>query len=74
MRYRDFVAYNIMGGLAWVWGMLFVGYALGRYIPGIAGRIDLVIVAVIFLSILPGIIGGIRARAAGGVRVDSEAP
>ena len=74
MRYRDFVAYNIMGGLLWVWGMLFVGYALGRYIPGIAGRIDLVIVAVIFLSILPGIIGGIRARTAGGVRVDSETP
>lgn len=74
MRYRAFLAYNVVGGLAWVWGMLFIGYGLGRYIPGIAGRIDLVIVVVILLSILPGIIGGIRARMANDVRVDSEAP
>ncbi|HET7564371.1 MAG TPA: VTT domain-containing protein [Gemmatimonadaceae bacterium] len=74
MRYRAFLAYNVVGGLAWVWGMLFIGYGLGRYIPGIAGRIDLVIVVVIFLSILPGIIGGIRARMAHTTRVDSETP
>ena len=74
MRYRTFLAYNVVGGLAWVWGMLFIGYGLGRYIPGIAGRIDLVIVVVIFLSILPGIIGGIRVRMAHSTRVDSETP
>jgi hypothetical protein len=37
--------------------MLFLGYFLGRYVPGIAAHIDLVILAVIFLSILPAIIG-----------------
>lgn len=74
MRYRDFIVYNVAGGLGWVWSMLFIGYALGRYIPGVADHIDLVIVAVIILSILPGIIGGIRARAAGVVPPDSETP
>lgn len=74
MRYRAFLAYNVVGGLLWVWGMLFIGYGLGRYIPGIAGRIDLVIVVVVVLSILPGIIGGIRARTSSHVPADSETP
>ncbi len=63
MRYRDFVFYNIAGGLAWVWSMLFTGYFLGRYVPGIAEYLELVIITVIFLSILPGIIGWWRERA-----------
>ena len=62
MRYRDFLAYNIVGGVAWIWSMLFIGYFLGRYIPGIDAHIDLVILLVIFLSILPGIIGWLRER------------
>lgn len=64
MRYRDFLAFNVVGGVAWVWGMLFIGYFLGHYIPGIDKHIDLVIVVVIFLSILPGIIGWLRQRRA----------
>jgi membrane-associated protein len=62
MEYRRYTLYNIVGGLAWIWSMLFIGYFLGRYIPGIAERIELVILVVIFLSILPAIIGWLRAR------------
>ena len=62
MRYRDFIAYNVFGGIFWVWSMLFTGYWLGRYVPGIDKHIDKVIIIVIFLSILPGIIGWIRER------------
>ena len=57
MRYRSFIAYNVIGGLLWVWGMLLTGYFLGRVWPGIDRHIEKVIVLVIFLSILPGIIG-----------------
>lgn len=74
MRYRDFVMYNVVGGLAWVWGMLFIGYFLGRYIPGIDQHIDIVIVAVIFLSLLPGIIGWLRQRRSPTVSPDGTAP
>ena len=42
--------------------MLGVGYFLGNYIPGIDQHIEIVVVIVVFISILPGIIGGIRAR------------
>ena len=62
MEYRAFVAYNVIGGLLWVWSMLFIGYFLGRWVPGIDKHIESVILVVIFLSILPGIISWLRER------------
>jgi len=62
MEYRRYTLYNVVGGLAWIWSMLFVGYFLGHYIPGIGDHIEVVILAVIFLSILPAIIGWLRVR------------
>jgi membrane-associated protein len=64
MDYGRFQAYNVVGGLGWVWSMLLTGYILGRYIPGIEKHIDLVIILVILLSISPGVIGWLRARRA----------
>jgi membrane-associated protein len=74
MHYRTFVMYNVLGGLAWVWSMLFIGHFLGRHVPGINEHIDLVILTVIFLSILPGIIGWLRERRASAATPDSSAP
>lgn len=62
MDYRVFTIYNIVGGTAWIWSMLFTGYFLGRYVPGIDRYIELVIIVVIFLSILPGIIAWLKER------------
>ncbi|MDQ6886675.1 MAG: VTT domain-containing protein [Gemmatimonadota bacterium] len=62
MPYRDFILFNVFGALVWIWGMLFTGYLLGRHVPGVAAHIEPVILIVIFLSILPGIIGWIRER------------
>jgi membrane-associated protein len=42
--------------------MVGIGYFLGNYIPGIDQHIEIVVVIVVFISLLPGIIGGIRAR------------
>ncbi len=62
MNYRRYTLYNIVGGLGWIWGMLFIGYFLGRYIPGVDQHIETVIIAVIFMSLLPGIIGWLKSR------------
>jgi membrane-associated protein len=62
MEYRRFITYNVVGGVLWVWSMLFTGYFLGRFIPGIDQHIEKVIILVIFLSILPGIISWLRER------------
>lgn len=65
MKYSTFVTYNIIGGIAWVWSMLMIGYLLGSRVPGIEKHIDKVIIVVIFLSILPGIIAWLKSRKAG---------
>jgi membrane-associated protein len=62
MRYRSFVFFNVFGGLLWIWSMLFTGYFLGRYIPGIDKHIELVIIVVVLLSISPGIVHWLRER------------
>jgi membrane-associated protein len=62
MEYRSFLAFNVIGGLLWVWSMLFIGYFLGRWVPGIDKHIESVILVVIFLSILPGIVSWWRER------------
>jgi membrane-associated protein len=60
MGYRRYTLFNIAGGLGWIWSMLFIGYFLGRYIPGVDQHIELVIVAVVVVSLMPGIIGWLR--------------
>ena len=62
MDRRRYTIYNIIGGAAWIWSMLCIGYFLGRYIPGVDRHIETVIAIVILLSISPGIIGWYRAR------------
>lgn len=63
MPYLRYVTYDIFGGIFWVGTMVLGGYFLGRSIPNISERIHYVIAAVILLSILPAIIGILRARA-----------
>jgi membrane-associated protein len=65
MNYRTFLTYSILGGTLWIWSMLFTGYFLGQYVPGIDKHIELVIIGVIFLSILPGILAWLKERRAG---------
>jgi membrane-associated protein len=64
MNYRTFLTFSVLGGTAWIWSMLLTGYLLGRYVPGIDKHIEKVILVVIFISILPGIIGWLKERKA----------
>jgi membrane-associated protein len=62
MDYRRYTLFNLIGGVGWIWSMLFIGYFLGRYIPGVDQHIELVIVLVVLASLMPGIIGWMRAK------------
>ena len=53
MRYRTFLAFNVLGGIGWVAGMTLTGYSLGRLIPDIARHVHWVVGIVILLSFLP---------------------
>ena len=62
MKFREFITYNVLGAVVWVWSMLGIGYFLGNNIPGIDQHIEIVVVIVVFISMLPGLIGGLKAR------------
>ena len=61
MTYGRFITYNIVGGITWVAIFVLGGYFFGN-IPFIKQNFSLVIAAIIFLSILPGIIEFFRNR------------
>ena len=72
MGYRRYTLYNVIGGVAWIWSMLLIGYFLG-YIPGVEQHIEVVIVVVIALSLLPGVIAWLRARSRARARATTDA-
>jgi membrane-associated protein len=62
MTYRRFASFNVVGAILWITSMCLTGYFLGRAVPDIDKRIHLVVAAVIFLSLLPGIIAWLRSK------------
>ncbi len=68
MNYRTFLTFSVLGGIAWIWSMLLIGYFLGSRFPGVSQHLEKVILLVIFISILPGIISWLRARRAAPAR------
>ena len=71
MPYRQFALISVIGTVIWVWSMLFTGYFLGTYIPGIDKHIEILILVVVFVSILPGIISWWRERRKVAAAVDA---
>jgi len=61
MEYHRFILYNVAGGLLWVSLFVFAGYFFGN-IPAVADNFTYVIMAIIFVSILPAIIEFARQR------------
>jgi membrane-associated protein len=61
MGYRRFATFNVMGGAGWVISMSFLGFFLGKQAKD-PKQIEYVVYLIIFLSILPLIIGAIRHR------------
>jgi len=61
MSYMRFISYNVVGGIVWIASFVFGGYFFGN-IPIVKRNFTLVILAIIFLSVLPGIIEFARHR------------
>ncbi|RJT45368.1 DedA family protein [Rahnella woolbedingensis] len=55
MSYRHFAAYNVIGALVWVLLFTYAGYIFGD-LPIVQENLKLLIVAIIVVSILPGVI------------------
>ena len=61
MSYSRFIAYNIIGGVAWVGSFLTLGYFFGNQ-PLIKKNFTFVIMAIVVISVMPAVIEFIRAR------------
>jgi len=61
MTYTRFFAYNVIGGILWVASFGYAGYFFGN-LPVVKQNLSLLIVAIVVLSILPGVIGYLRQR------------
>lgn len=61
MTYSRFIAYNIVGGLAWIAIFVAGGYFFGN-IPIVRKNFTLVIMAIILISVMPGVIEFLRHR------------
>ncbi len=61
MNYRQFVVYNVVGGVGWVVLMTLSGYYLGR-IELIQNNFEKVVVGIVLLSVLPLAIGALKKR------------
>jgi membrane-associated protein len=61
MPYLRFLAFCVTGALLWVPSFIYTGYFFGN-LPFVKKNFTLVIFAIIFISILPGIIGALREK------------
>ena len=64
MTYRHFFSYNIVGALTWVLSFSYAGYFFGN-LPVVKSNLSLLILAIIVVSVLPGVIEIWRSRRAG---------
>jgi membrane-associated protein len=61
MTYLRFIVYNVVGGVAWIGTFLFGGYFFGA-LPFVKQNFSLVILAIIVISMLPGLIEFLRHK------------
>ena len=65
MTYRTFLAYNVIGGILWIFSLTLAGYFFGN-IPVVKKNFSLVIMAIVVISVMPGVIEFLRQRRKGG--------
>ena len=62
MNYRQFVSYNIIGGILWVFIFTFTGYFFGN-IPIVRDNFSLAMLGIIIISFIPAVVEFWRHRA-----------
>jgi len=61
MTYGKFITYNVAGGVLWVALFTFLGYFFGS-LPFVRDNFTFVILAIVFISILPAVFEFLRGR------------
>jgi membrane-associated protein len=61
MTYTRFIAYNVIGGVAWVLVCVFAGYFFGN-LPLVRNNFSLAILAIVVISVLPAVFEYLKHR------------
>lgn len=61
MHYGEFLKFNMMGGLVWVFGFTLLGYFFGN-IPFVKENFSLVVIVIILLSVTPMIYEFVKSK------------
>lgn len=61
MTYKHFFSYNVIGGVAWVSIFCLLGYFVGG-VEFIQNNLKMVVVAIVILSIMPGVYEVVKAK------------
>lgn len=61
MRYRTFVAYNVLGGVLWGAGVTLLGYLLGG-VALVRDHVEVVLVLIVAVSLVPVVLEVLRSR------------
>jgi membrane-associated protein len=62
MSYRQFIGYNVIGGVLWVSICVFAGYFFGN-LPFVKKNFSVVVIVIVLISLLPAVIEYLRHRA-----------
>ncbi len=63
MHWRQFIIFNVLGGIVWSSTFALLGYFFGS-IPVVQENFELVVIAIVVVSSIPAIIGFFKARQA----------
>ncbi len=63
MTYPRYFVFDLLGGVIWVVSLTLAGYWFGN-LPVVKNNLILVILAIIAISVLPIVVGGLRQRLA----------
>jgi membrane-associated protein len=61
MSYHRFLAYNVVGGVAWITSLTYAGYLFGN-IPWVKHNLTYIVVGIVIVSLIPAIVTYLRER------------
>jgi membrane-associated protein len=56
MHYPTFLKYNLVGGLAWTFGLTLLGFGLGNIIPDVDKYLLPITLAIVVISVIPSLL------------------
>jgi len=63
MGYRRFLAYNVIGGIAWIASLVYAGYLFGN-IPWVKANLTWIVIGIVVVSLIPAVTTFLQERRA----------